>query len=176
MPKAGRRTSRSRPAGRLGPVASGRAVRGVRRPDTDFFLRAESLFTTATYLEELSRDSLRSYGGVSLHEQSHGESFLAVIINRFGPNGFYLPRRARGGAVHAELPHVPAADSRARPRRLAVHHRHALADPARISRRDDLHVRRGRAQRGGLRGCEPVRLTQSFLGARERFLDQLFAD
>lgn len=30
-----------------------RLVRGVRRPRTDFFLRAESLFTAATYLERL---------------------------------------------------------------------------------------------------------------------------
>ena len=33
---------------------------------------------------------MSSYGGRSLHEQSHGESFLAVLIDRFGPNGLYL--------------------------------------------------------------------------------------
>jgi predicted ATPase len=70
--------------------AAMRLVRGVYRPATDFFLRAESLFTAATYLEGLGPNSLRPYGGVSLHEQSHGESFLAVMINRFDPNGFYL--------------------------------------------------------------------------------------
>jgi len=67
-----------------------RLVRGGRRPRTDFFLRADSLFTAATYLEGLPDDSLASYGGVSLHEQYHGESFLAVMIDRFGPGGFYL--------------------------------------------------------------------------------------
>jgi predicted ATPase len=70
-----------------------RLVRGARRPRTDFFLRAESLFTAATYLEELPADGgdpLASYGGVSLHQQSHGESFLAVMVNRFGPGGLYL--------------------------------------------------------------------------------------
>ncbi|HET8904533.1 MAG TPA: AAA family ATPase, partial [Saccharospirillum sp.] len=30
------------------------------------------------------------YGGVSLHEQSHGESFLALMLNRFGGKGLYL--------------------------------------------------------------------------------------
>lgn len=66
-------------------------VRGIRRPSTDFFLRAESLFNAATYLEQLEDErALRPYGGVSLHEQSHGESFLAVMINRFGADGFYL--------------------------------------------------------------------------------------
>jgi predicted ATPase len=71
-----------------------RLVRGVRRPATDFFLRAESVFTSASYLDELARESgpdvLASYGGRSLHEQSHGESFLAVMMNRFGADGFYV--------------------------------------------------------------------------------------
>jgi hypothetical protein len=35
----------------------------------------------------LGGDPLASYGGRSLHEQSHGESFLAVMVNRFGPDG-----------------------------------------------------------------------------------------
>lgn len=68
-----------------------RLVRGVRRPSTDFFLRAESMFTAASYLDELPGDQrLTAYGGVSLHEQSHGESFLALMLNRFGPDGFYV--------------------------------------------------------------------------------------
>jgi hypothetical protein len=33
-------------------------VRSGRRPATDFFLRAESLFTAATYLEGLDSDPL----------------------------------------------------------------------------------------------------------------------
>ncbi len=53
-------------------------------------LRAESLFVAATYLEQLDDQPLRAYGGTSLHEQSHGEGFLAIMINRFGPDGLYL--------------------------------------------------------------------------------------
>jgi predicted ATPase len=72
-----------------------RLVRGPRRPRTDFFLRAESVFNAATYLEELASipyagDSLKAYGGTSLHEQSHGESFLAIVLNRFGGAGLYV--------------------------------------------------------------------------------------
>lgn len=76
-----------------------RLNRGLRRPSTDFFLRAESFFTTASYLEQLNResreagaggDALASYGGRSLHEQSHGESFLVLLLNRFGANGLYF--------------------------------------------------------------------------------------
>lgn len=36
------------------------------------------------------RPIIDSYGGLSLHAQSHGESFLALIGNRFGRNGLYL--------------------------------------------------------------------------------------
>jgi predicted ATPase len=58
-----------------------RLIRGARRPRTDFFLRAESLFTAATYVEELGEPALTSYGGRSLHEQSHGEAFLAGFLD-----------------------------------------------------------------------------------------------
>jgi len=30
------------------------------------------------------------YGGVSLHEQSHGESFMALLTKRFYPSGLYI--------------------------------------------------------------------------------------
>ena len=58
------------------------------RPDDGFFLRAESFYNTASYLEENS--SMLRYGGVSFHEQSHGESFLALVLNRFEGNGLYI--------------------------------------------------------------------------------------
>lgn len=52
-----------------------------------FFLRAESFYNFATYIETVS--SLRAYGGKSLHEQSHGESFLALFEHRF-EQGIYI--------------------------------------------------------------------------------------
>src|SRR5437016_12505901 len=68
-----------------------RLVRGTRRPRTGYFLRAESFFNVATYLERLEDPgALAPYGGRSLHEQSHGESFISLIKNRFGPNGFFV--------------------------------------------------------------------------------------
>ncbi|WP_309545893.1 AAA family ATPase [Pectobacterium aroidearum] len=33
---------------------------------------------------------INAYGGHSLHEQSHGESFMALLLNRFGKEGIYL--------------------------------------------------------------------------------------
>lgn len=57
-----------------------------------FFLRAESFYNVATNIDELDREIslLGSYGGISLHKQSHGESFLSLVQNRFGGNGLYI--------------------------------------------------------------------------------------
>jgi predicted ATPase len=65
-----------------------RLTRGAARPRDGFFLRAESFFNVATEIEKL--DVVHSYGGTSLHEQSHGESFLALMTHRFGGQGLYL--------------------------------------------------------------------------------------
>ena len=65
-------------------------------PKDGFFLRAESFYNLASSIEELdsqpcgSPHVIGAYGGVSLHEQSHGESFLAVLRNRFFGNGLYI--------------------------------------------------------------------------------------
>lgn len=64
-------------------------VRGSRRPTDGFFLRAESLFNVATEIENLGV-RLDDYGGKSLHEQSHGESFLALAVHRFRGHGLYI--------------------------------------------------------------------------------------
>lgn len=63
-------------------------VKGVKRPNDGFFLRAESFYNMATNVDDI--DGCGSYGGVSLHSQSHGESFLSVIRNRFSGNGLYI--------------------------------------------------------------------------------------
>ena len=65
-------------------------------PRDGFFLRAESFYNAASYIDRIDSGFsfggpvIDSYGGVSLHEQSHGESFLALVKNRFGGNGIYL--------------------------------------------------------------------------------------
>ena len=54
-------------------------------------MRAESFFNFASYLDEVvGPGGLESYGGKSLHEQSHGESFLALFNNKFDEKGIYL--------------------------------------------------------------------------------------
>ena len=65
-----------------------RIAKGFRRPRDGFFLRAESFFNVATEIENLGVTEF--YGGKSLHEQSHGESFLALVTERFGGHGLYI--------------------------------------------------------------------------------------
>jgi predicted ATPase len=63
--------------------------RRFERPTDGFFLRAESFYNVASKLEKLG-SSFRAYGGKSLHQQSHGEAFLAVLKERIQGGGVYL--------------------------------------------------------------------------------------
>lgn len=63
-------------------------VKGVIRPKDTFFLRAETFYNVATAVDELG--AAHNYGGESLHHQSHGESFLALMTERFGGHGLYI--------------------------------------------------------------------------------------
>ena len=65
-------------------------------PSDGFFLRAESFYNVASNIDDMDEGPsfggrvIDSYGGVSLHKQSHGESFLSLVQNRFGGHGLYL--------------------------------------------------------------------------------------
>jgi len=65
-----------------------RLARGVPKPKDGYFLRAESFFNLATYMDETGY--LQGYGGQSLHRQSHGESFMAVLLHKLRGDGIYL--------------------------------------------------------------------------------------
>lgn len=152
-----------------------RLHRGGRRPRTDYFLRAESLFTSATYLEQLPDDPLRSYGGRSLHEQSHGESFLAILVHRFGPNGLYIldePEAALSTqnclTFLARMHQLVEEGSQLI---VATHSPLILAYP------DALIYECGEQgiESISYEDAQCVRLTRSFLDARDRFLRELMS-
>jgi predicted ATPase len=71
-----------------------RLARAPASPGDWYFLRAESFYNVASEIERLdegpSGEIIQAYGGVSLHEQSHGESFFALFKNRFRDHGLYL--------------------------------------------------------------------------------------
>ncbi len=73
-----------------------RLSRGARRPRDGYFLRAESFFNVATHIEQLDEEwapepkVIEAYGGRSLHEQSHGESFMALLTQRFSGRSLFI--------------------------------------------------------------------------------------
>lgn len=75
-----------------------RFSKSYKRVKDGFFLRAESFYNVATSMDDLDEIQTPfdlplikdSYGGISLHNQSHGESFLSLMTNRFRGNGLYL--------------------------------------------------------------------------------------
>jgi predicted ATPase len=65
-----------------------RLARSFRKPRDGYFLRAESFFNIATYMDEVGY--LGGYGDKSLHERSHGEAFMALLTEKFRGKGLYL--------------------------------------------------------------------------------------
>lgn len=154
---------------------------GTRKPRTGFFLRAESYYNVATELERLDQDPgspplLPAYGGRSPHDRSHGESFLDLMIHRFGPDGLYLldePEAAlsvRGClAVLVRLAELVEQGSQML---VATHSPILLALPAAtiLEIAED-----GQVDRVDYDRALPVRQTREFLDDPERFLRHLLA-
>lgn len=71
-------------------------AKGVYKAKDNFFFRAETFYNLATNIEELDQAPspapkiIDSFGGESLHKQSHGESFFTAFTNRFQGNGLYI--------------------------------------------------------------------------------------
>lgn len=70
--------------------------KGVRKEKRGFFFRAETFYNVASYIDELDREPAYSpsiigtFGGKSLHEQSHGEAFFSTFVEKFKANGLYI--------------------------------------------------------------------------------------
>lgn len=155
--------------------------RGINKPRNGFFLRAESYYNVASEIERLDRSGgpplLPAYGGVSPHERSHGESFVDLVIHRFGPQGLYLldePEAAlsiRGClAVLARWAELADQGSQLI---VATHSPVLLALPG----ASILEI----AEDGSITPVDyddalPVRLTRDFLAAPEKFLRHLLPD
>jgi predicted ATPase len=156
-----------------------RLARAPTRARTGFFLRAESFFNLATEIERLDAERsfdpplIASYGGRSLHEQSHGESFLALMKHRFGPNGLYIldePEAALSPSRQLALlirMHELLQDGSQFI--IATHAPVVLAYPgATIYQLDDRGIRSVEYDQ-----TEHVQVTRDFLNDRARFLHRL---
>ncbi|MHB1843693.1 MAG: AAA family ATPase [Deltaproteobacteria bacterium] len=154
-----------------------RLVRGTRRPKTGYFMRAESFFNVATQVEELKVGG--GYGGKPLHEQSHGESFLALVNNRFGPHGLYLLDEPEAAlSPQRQLAFLRAIDGLVRKGKgdsqmiIATHSPILLAYPnAWIYLLDEKGI-----TKVSLEETEHYSLTKDFLNHRDRYLRRLLED
>jgi predicted ATPase len=156
-------------------------VRGTWRERTSYFLRAESLYNVASRIDALDEDPdgggppvIGSYGGKSLHKQSHGESFIALFNHRFGEDGLYMldePEAALSisrqfALLHLIDRHVQRANSQFI---IATHSPVLLAYPdALIYQLDEKGIRKIAYE-----DAESYQLTVDFLNNREQYLREL---
>jgi predicted ATPase len=137
-----------------------------------FFLRAESFYNFASYIEQVS--DMRAYGGRSLHAQSHGESFLSLFAHRFEQGLFILDEPEAALSPQRQLSLLKIVHDLATPGQaqflIATHSPILLAYPGAVI--FDLD---GDA-------IEPIRyqdtrhylVTRDFLSSPERFFKHLF--
>jgi predicted ATPase len=153
-------------------------VLGDTKPRNGYYLRAESFFNIAAFIDSGARfaPDLSLYGDVPLHEQSHGESFLALASNRFGADGLYLldePEAALSvtGAL-ALLAVVMRAGGSGAQFIVATHSPILLAAPnARIYELDDDGISTVTYDE-----LEAIRLMRGFLQAPDRYLRAIRPD
>ena len=152
--------------GALAPVLSS------SKPRKGYFLRAESFFNIARLVDEGSAfaPDLSLYGEVPLHQQSHGQSFLALAANRFGGEGLYVldePEAALSATgVLALLADVVRATREGAQFIIATHSPILLACPdARI-----YELSESGASPCPYDALDAVRITRGFLDAPERYL------
>jgi predicted ATPase len=146
-------------------------------PLNAFFLRAESVFNLATAIEENGYIGAREdVYDRPLHEQSHGESFLDIAVNRLGPRGFYLfdePEAAL--SVRGQL-----ALMRRMHELVLEHSQFVVATHSPIllgyPEATILELSEDGVRSVGYEETEQVELTRSFLENPGRFLRHLLAD
>jgi predicted ATPase len=139
-----------------------------------FFMRAESFYNFASYLDGVS--DLRAYGGRSLHHQSHGESFLALFQNRFEHGLYILDEPEAALSPQRQLSFLRTIHDLEVPRHaqflIASHSPILLAYPgATLFQFGDDGIRQV-----AYRETEHYLVTKDFLNGPERFLRYLFAE
>jgi predicted ATPase len=140
-----------------------------------FFLRAESFYNVASQVDELGIN-IGGYGGKSLHEQSHGESFLSLVQNRFRGNGLYIldePESAlsplRQFTLLAEMDRLVKTNSQFI---IATHSPILLAFPNAII----YQITQSGIEIVEYEKCEHYQLTKQFLDNPKNFMRHLFND
>ncbi|HEY1268562.1 MAG TPA: AAA family ATPase [Candidatus Binatia bacterium] len=138
-----------------------------------FFMRAESFHNFATYIEQVS-PAMRAYGGKSLHEQSHGESFLALFKNRFEQGLYILDEPEAALSPQRQLSFLKIVHDLEKPGHaqflISTHSPIILSYPGAVLLSLDGHS----VQEIAYKETDHYRVTRDFLNAPERFFKYLF--
>jgi predicted ATPase len=158
------------------PLVKALRLSFTTRTGAGFYMRAESFFNVASYVDAVG--VTESYGGKSLHDQSHGESFLSLLQNRFTRSGFYLmdepeaalsPQRQLSFLV---LLHDLVNGNDDIQFLVATHSPILLAYPgAQIYSFDGAEI-----HQIAYRESQPFQLVSRFVAAPERYLNALFSE
>ena len=159
-----------------------RVTRGTGVRKDGFFLRAESFYNVASSIDEMDEVAaaappvIDSYGGVSLHRQSHGESFMALVEHRFGGQGLYIldePEAALSPARLLELMcHIRELERQGSQFIISTHSPILMAYPG----AEVLYLTKTGIRSVSYRETEHYQLSRRFLENPERMLQQLFDD
>lgn len=156
-----------------------------KRTGEGFYFRAESLYSFASRIDDLDRDALPfegfirdSYGGKSLHEHSHGETFFTVLDHKFRRSGLFLldepeaalsPQRQLSFLI---MLYQTMQDYQDAQFIISTHSPVLLGYPgAQIFSFDD-----GRIHEIEYEEAAPVHIVRRFLNDREFFLKELFRE
>jgi len=149
------------------------ALNWRQRVSDGFFLRAETFFNFATYLEEVG-STFSAYGGRSLHEQSHGEGFLALFENRVEDGVYLLDEPEAALSPGRQLTFLSIlhqlASMKVAQFVIATHSPILLTLPGATV----LSIEEGQLREVNYRDTEHFQLTRDFLNAPERFHRYLF--
>jgi predicted ATPase len=151
-----------------------RLVKSTRRAKDAFFLRAESFYTFSTYADAVGNRS--RMGGHALHELSHGQSFTALIENRFEGNGLYVLDEPEAAlSPNRQLTFLSRLHALVQARSqfiIATHSPIILAYPnAKI-----LEFSKNGVMEASYEDLDHVQVTRSFLNRTDVFLDALFSE
>jgi len=156
------------------PLVKALRLSFTKRTGGGFYLRAESFFNVASHVDRVGTSG--SYGDKSLHDQSHGESFLSLLQNRFTRSGFYLMDEPEAAlSPQRQLSFLILLHDLARGNNniqfiIATHSPILLAYPgAQILSFDG-----GTVHQIGYRESQPFQLVSRFIAAPERYMNALF--
>jgi predicted ATPase len=158
-------------------AALGRAMRVSwrQRVSTGFFLRAETFFNFASYLESVG-STFQAYGGESLHDMSHGEAFLALFRHRFEDGLYLLDEPEAALSPQRQLAFLRILHALSTPKVaqfvIATHSPILLTFPGAVV----LSLDGGNLRQVDYAETDHYRLTRDFLNAPERFFRHLLRD